>query len=265
MRTISANNVHVNNNLTRKSEMEFTITGLTFDQLTTATNALNSTPATPSITDELNVIGGFNTPHPPAVASDTMIDALASDTMTTGIELDATGLPWDGRIHASTKTKTAAGNWKKAKGVDKATIPVIEAELRAAGATSTVPAHEFQPPAAPAPPAPAAPITLAASTPITPVPMPVTPDVHSAPTAGATPAAPSVSALIGVSLANPCREDIPHDVMMNQINIALGDPDNPVQATDIPAICNAFNIQTLPECVNDPVAIGKIYYILGGQ
>ena len=75
----------------------------------------------------------------------------------------------------------------------------------------------------------------------------------------------TVHDLIGVAINSQCRVDIPHDVMMAQVNTALQDPNNPVTATDITTICTSFNIQMLPDCINDPVATGKIYYILGGQ
>lgn len=45
-------------------------------------------------------------------------------------ELDNEGMPWDERIHASTKTKTAKGIWTKRKGVDDATRDAVVAELR---------------------------------------------------------------------------------------------------------------------------------------
>lgn len=45
-------------------------------------------------------------------------------------ELDATGLPWDERIHAGTQTKTAQGVWKKRKGVQEPLVQEVEAELR---------------------------------------------------------------------------------------------------------------------------------------
>lgn len=46
-------------------------------------------------------------------------------------ELDKEGMPWDERIHAGTKTKTAAGIWTKRKGVDDAVREAVTAELRA--------------------------------------------------------------------------------------------------------------------------------------
>lgn len=48
------------------------------------------------------------------------------------IEVDANGLPWDGRIHARTKTKVADGSWKKMRGVHDHVVAKVEAELRQA-------------------------------------------------------------------------------------------------------------------------------------
>lgn len=62
------------------------------------------------------------TPPPPPVA----------DAAPAGVELDAKGLPWDGRIHASTKTKTKKGEWTYMRKVDPAVVTHVEAELRKA-------------------------------------------------------------------------------------------------------------------------------------
>lgn len=87
-------------------------------------------------------------------------------------ELDADGLPWDARIHASTKTKTQKGVWTKRKGVQDTVVDAVTAELRQHypapnGAAALPPAANGaavlpQVPAAPpsvnlAPPAPATP------------------------------------------------------------------------------------------------------------
>lgn len=81
-------------------------------------------------------------------------------------ELDKDGMPWDGRIHASTRTQTAKGEWKKRKGVDPGVLAQVTAELRnavAAGKASTfTPLNAAPPPpaatsqVAPPPPPPAA-------------------------------------------------------------------------------------------------------------
>ena len=47
----------------------------------------------------------------------------------TGVDLDKNGLPWDARIHAGSKLKTAKGIWKKRKGVDDATYTAVVQEL----------------------------------------------------------------------------------------------------------------------------------------
>lgn len=49
---------------------------------------------------------------------------------TSPVELDSEGLPWDKRIHASTKTKIASGTWKLARGVDASVVEAVKAELR---------------------------------------------------------------------------------------------------------------------------------------
>lgn len=64
---------------------------------------------------------------------------------------DKTGLPWDERIHSSTKGTNQDGTFKKRRGVDDATVAAVERELRIAqGGPQEVA------PAAPPPPAPVA-------------------------------------------------------------------------------------------------------------
>ena len=58
----------------------------------------------------------------------------APETDATGINtnnapLDSVGMPWDPRIHAGTKTKISDGSWKMKRGVDKAIVELVEAEL----------------------------------------------------------------------------------------------------------------------------------------
>lgn len=84
-------------------------------------------------------------------------------------ELDKDNLPWDARIHASTKTKTQKGMWTRKKGLADSTYDAIVAELR-------------QQYAAPTPAAPVAPATPAVTVPG----VPTAPAV-SIPTAPATP------------------------------------------------------------------------------
>ena len=69
------------------------------------------------------------TPKPLAVSEIApSVPAIASSAHT--VDIDANGLPWDERIHASTKTKVVNGSWKRKRGVDDAVIADVEAELR---------------------------------------------------------------------------------------------------------------------------------------
>jgi hypothetical protein len=85
----------------------------------------------------------------------------------TGVELDADGLPWDSRIHSSSRKKLAkTQQWKKARGVDSDLVERVEAELRQAMAIPG-PKSETLDPASPAAdpvigPIPSAPVTGAA-------------------------------------------------------------------------------------------------------
>lgn len=81
------------------------------------------------------------------------------------VELDASGLPWDERIHAGTKSKTAAGMWTKRRGVDEGTYEAVVAELR-----KTYPLEESAPvPAPTAPTAPTVPTLTVPTAPAAPV------------------------------------------------------------------------------------------------
>lgn len=79
--------------------------------------------------------------------------AAAQTPDITPVPLDSTGLPWDIRIHAGTRTQTAQGVWKAKKGLDAGLKASIEAELRQAMAAPRAP---FQPLNAAPPPPPAA-------------------------------------------------------------------------------------------------------------
>lgn len=73
-----------------------------------------------------------------------------------GEGLDADGIPWDSRIHAATKTRTAKNVWKKGRGVDAALYQQVVAELKAAntGNISATAEDRTEPVAPPTPPAP---------------------------------------------------------------------------------------------------------------
>lgn len=93
--------------------------------------------------------------------------ATTSTSTTTGsvstVDLDSEGLPWDGRIHSSSRQKLVkGGGWKKIRGVDPELVEKVEAELRqalAAGKPASSAGAPSNPIASPA--ANPAPVTIA--------------------------------------------------------------------------------------------------------
>lgn len=98
-------------------------------------------------------------------AGTTADDDTTGDSATTATH-DASGLPWDARIHADPRSLTTKKVWRAKRGVDKQLVAAVEAELRAAmvGAAGAGVATGA---ALPIPGAAPAPLTLAAPAPLT--------------------------------------------------------------------------------------------------
>ena len=80
------------------------------------------------------------------------------------VTTDGNGLPWDARIHSSSRAVNADGGWKKKKGVGDVEVARVTAELRASGPAPVV--APFTPLAAAAPaPQTAAPAPQTAAAP----------------------------------------------------------------------------------------------------
>ncbi len=137
---------------------------------------------------------GQPVPMPPSPAA---IAAPPTASPVGVVEYDSKGMPWDGRIHASSKNKVADGTWRYKRGCDEAVIAQIEAELRATmgapavaagGATQvqaaggTAPAfgpHPFFDGTAAVPPVPAAVPAAPAVVPVAPAPVVAPPPAAS--------------------------------------------------------------------------------------
>lgn len=128
-----------------------------------ATGAPSVPPvAGPDAGNSGNVVGvaAGNVGSPSAVMTPPVVSS--SPATPAGVELDADGLPWDGRIHASGegggKPKNADGRWRKKRGLnDGALVAQVQAELRAtlaAGQPVTPPPVAAVAPTPPASPAP---------------------------------------------------------------------------------------------------------------
>jgi hypothetical protein len=67
---------------------------------------------------------------PDADTSEATGAGTSTSTASAAVELDADGIPWDERIHVSTKTKTAKNVWTKKRNVDEVFYGQIHAELQ---------------------------------------------------------------------------------------------------------------------------------------
>jgi hypothetical protein len=82
------------------------------------------------------------------------IDAYTSGKpLPPGVDVDATGLPWDHRIHSRTKSKTGDGKWRVKRGESEEIIQEVENELRGTMQNARAPLPP-KPPATNLPPPP---------------------------------------------------------------------------------------------------------------
>lgn len=175
--------------------------------------------------------------------------------------LDTDGIPWDERIHASTKSQNKDGTWKKLRGVDEVTYGRIHAELQEQhagnrGTGTTTDGPESQPSATvAAPPAP----TPESSSPAAPpppapdagnAPPPPPPATANAPTAAAPPApepaasAPAAGKFAGfpefVQAVNGIRKPTIPYLELNGFAADLGVPGGFKDMKDHPELWETF-------------------------
>lgn len=70
------------------------------------------------------------TPEAPQLPEGAATSPIVEETPPSGAELDSEGLPWDSRIHSSSRGKIANGSWKLMRGVDPARVEQVKNELR---------------------------------------------------------------------------------------------------------------------------------------
>lgn len=113
--------------LTRAADM---LKGIAADlpgtvQETTPTIPVEEIPTAPKLLEVVNNTPSADEPSP---------------SSSEGVDVDSDGLPWDARIHASSKAILAkTQQWKKKRGVEAEFVAEVEAELRAAMAVPTPP------------------------------------------------------------------------------------------------------------------------------
>lgn len=131
---------------------------------------------------DVNRYFGTNTSgtiSPTSISTDNAAPSAPANTAAPTGELDKNGMPWDERIHSSSKAKNEDATWRYKRGVDAATKTRIENEIKATLAATGAPVTGAAAPAAPA---------VAAAVPVPGVPAP--PAVPGAPALPAIPAAP---------------------------------------------------------------------------
>jgi hypothetical protein len=136
-------------------------------------------------------------------------------------ELDANGLPWDGRIHSRAKTKNSDGTWRYMRGVQDAAISKVEAELK-------------QSLSAPVPP------SNVATAPIPPPPAPMMP---WSPLADVVPPPPSIT------------KDFPTLMELISRGVTAGKIGSP----DIIKIVQEFGVPNIPALATRPDIVAAVY------
>lgn len=171
--------------------------------------ALSTAGAVPSMTaPEVPPAISIPAPAPlpsvpsPAVPAPVQQAPAAPTTPATVVDLDSRGLPWDDRIHASTKAKVQDGSWKKKRGVGETYVLQVEAQLRGQPVmTPTVP------------PAPV----------ITPQPWPFAATDAAAPEVPSTPAIPTAPQVVPSAPVAPAApsEPVTFDQLMPRLTAAI--------------------------------------------
>lgn len=71
------------------------------------------------------------TPAPPAPEPESTASTSTTSETASNVEVDAEGLPWDGRIHSSNKKRIARGDtWQLRRNIDPELVEQVKAELR---------------------------------------------------------------------------------------------------------------------------------------
>lgn len=113
-------------------------------------------------------------PAPPA--------PVVMPTSSVNSTLDSRGVPWDERVHSSSKATNKDGSWRTRRGIEPEQLKKIESELlagRAGGSTApSRPQHDVATPTSPVPPPPVVPPTPIVSE-IVAQPTPPPPQIHS--------------------------------------------------------------------------------------
>lgn len=194
----------------------------------------------------------------PIAASAPPASSVATGLPHAAVMVDKDGLPWDGRIHSSAKTRNQDNSWKAKRNVPPELKAQVESELRQLMAIpSAAPAANTTPPMPPVPPAATA-TAPASSTPSpTLAPASVSPQVPAPPLPPATGTAPSTPAAPNTVPTPPTDAPMPFAAFVGKVTAAL-DAGTLTQAKVSEALA-MFGLPALPSLVQRPDLIAGVH------
>ena len=175
-----------------------------------------------------------------------------------GIEVDAKGMPWDHRIHASSRAKVADGTWRQRRNLDDALLAQVEQELKQVMGLPAPAASEAQ---TVIPTAPTTPIEALGQAVAVPTPPPFVPSVvvPAAPVAIAPPP-PSTPAGVATT-AFPSSAPVTFPQLVTRITKMLAAKE--LQQADITAACASLGIPHMPALASRPDLVPMMATALG--
>ncbi len=130
-------------------------------------------------------------------------------------DVDSAGMPWDERIHASSRAVTSKGLWRSRRGVEPAEIARVENELRGKKQHTAPVAQQYPP--APAFPGPVP--TEAVNTPPPFAPPSLVPPLGNAPVASPAPAVTATPSALPAPSAMTAVVSLAHNVQTFKANM----------------------------------------------
>ena len=185
------------------------------------------------------------------------------------LALDPDGIPWDDRIHASTKSTNADGRWTKKRKVDEVLYGKVFAELQelygpndGTGTTNEAAGPNGSDTAAtPAPPPPASdgPIASAAPPPPPPVESPKDQPAASAPTAPPPPASTAVESATGAGRFATFPD------FVGAVNLLKAPSGKSYTYVELAGFSEMFGAPAFKDMKDKPEAWEDFYATAGGQ
>ena len=200
-----------------------------------------------------HITDSLNSRFADAVATDVLgPDLTQTAQQAPGIEVDSAGMPWDHRIHASSRAKVADGTWRQRRNLDPNVLAQVQAEmLQVMGLPTPTTTATVTTSAIPSAP----PVSV-------PVPPPFVPSVVE-PAAPVAIAPPPLSTPAGVVTTASRSEGTPvtFPQWVPRLTKMLAAKD--LHQADIAAACNSLGIPHMPALASRPDLVPSMATALG--